>query len=159
MKNSSSFLQLPCVLHTKKHVKLIVVFLFSYLSFFLPSYGDRCPQSVGGRLFAVIWILIGICVCSVFTAALTTSLTTLSMETNINLPGAKVCFFLLQEFSLHQLRSTILLRSGVNYCLRKRTCRWSQCVHIFIQSILAEEKKRARKGKQSVLIWYIYHSL
>ena len=32
----------------------------------------------------------GICVCSIFTAALTSSLTTLSMETKINLPGTKV---------------------------------------------------------------------
>ena len=53
-------------------------------------YGDRCPQSVGGRLFAVFWILVGICVCSVFTASLTTSLTTLSLETKISLPGARV---------------------------------------------------------------------
>ena len=54
------------------------------------SYGDRCPQSFGGRLFAVLWILVGICVCSIFTASLTSSLTTLSMETKLKLPGAKV---------------------------------------------------------------------
>ena len=56
------------------------------------SYGDRFPLSVGGRLFAVLWILVGICVCSIFTAALTSSLTTLSMETKIALPGTKVLF-------------------------------------------------------------------
>ena len=54
------------------------------------SYGDRCPKSIAGRLFAVVWILTGICMCSIFTAMLTTSLTTISLDTNIPLPQAKV---------------------------------------------------------------------
>lgn len=65
-------------------------FWWAFISMTTVGYGDRCPQSVGGRLFAVFWILVGICVCSVFTASLTSSLTTLSLETKISLPGARV---------------------------------------------------------------------
>ena len=56
----------------------------------LCSYGDRYPRSMGGRLFAVMWILVGMVIISIFTAALTSSLTTLSLETQVKLPGAKV---------------------------------------------------------------------
>ncbi|KAK2569379.1 Potassium voltage-gated channel subfamily A member 10 [Acropora cervicornis] len=65
-------------------------FWWAFVSMTTVGYGDRFPLSVGGRLFAVVWILVGICVCSIFTAALTSSLTTLSMETKITLPGTKV---------------------------------------------------------------------
>ena len=39
-------------------------------------YGDKCPKSILARLFAVGWILIGITLCSMFTASLTTAITT-----------------------------------------------------------------------------------
>lgn len=61
------------------------------------SYGDCYPKSVGGRLFAVMWILVGMCIISIFTAALTSSLTALSLETKVNLPGAKVGTVHLEE--------------------------------------------------------------
>lgn len=61
-----------------------------YFFFFLCSYGDRYPRSIGGRLFAVMWILVGMVIISIFTAALTSSLTTLSLETKVKLPGTKV---------------------------------------------------------------------
>ena len=54
------------------------------------SYGDRCPKSISGRLFAIVWILTGICMCSIFTAMLTTALTTISLDSEITLPRAKV---------------------------------------------------------------------
>ena len=61
-----------------------------YFYYCLGSYGDRYPRSIGGRLFAVMWILVGMVIISIFTAALTSSLTTLSLETKVKLPGAKV---------------------------------------------------------------------
>ena len=54
------------------------------------SYGDRAPRSILARSFAVGWILIGVCICSIFTATLTTSLTTISLDTKKSLPGSKV---------------------------------------------------------------------
>ena len=37
-------------------------------------YGDKVPQSVPGRVFAMIWSLVGICLISIFTATTTTML-------------------------------------------------------------------------------------
>lgn len=69
-------------------------FWWAFVSMTTVGYGDRFPLSIGGRLFAVVWILVGICVCSIFTASLTSSLTTLSLETKLNLPGSKVVVLL-----------------------------------------------------------------
>ncbi|KAL9983423.1 hypothetical protein ACROYT_G005593 [Oculina patagonica] len=44
------------------------------------GYGDKTPKSVLARLFAVVWILIGVTVCSVMTATLTDALTSVKLE-------------------------------------------------------------------------------
>jgi len=64
-----------------------------YFLFKTCRYGDRAPISVLGRTFAVAWILVGICICSIFTATLTTSLTTISLDTKKSLPGSKVVIY------------------------------------------------------------------
>ena len=46
----------------------------------LCRYGDKTPKSVCARLFAVVWILIGVTVCSVMTASLTSALTSVKFE-------------------------------------------------------------------------------
>ncbi|XP_020629566.1 uncharacterized protein LOC110066669 [Orbicella faveolata] len=65
-------------------------FWWAFISMTTVGYGDRCPKSISGRLFAIFWILTGICMCSIFTAMLTTALTTISLDTEITLPRAKV---------------------------------------------------------------------
>ncbi|XP_066027656.1 uncharacterized protein [Pocillopora verrucosa] len=65
-------------------------FWWAFVSMTTVGYGDRCPKTISGRLFAIVWILTGICMCSIFTAMLTTSLTTISLDTMIPLPQAKV---------------------------------------------------------------------
>ncbi|KAL9955906.1 hypothetical protein ACROYT_G037305 [Oculina patagonica] len=65
-------------------------FWWAFVSMTTVGYGDRCPKSVSGRLFAIVWILTGICMCSIFTAMLTASLTAISLDTEIPLPQAKV---------------------------------------------------------------------
>ncbi|XP_031568601.1 uncharacterized protein LOC116303241 [Actinia tenebrosa] len=69
-------------------------FWWAFVSMTTVGYGDRSPKSLQGRAFAVIWILIGICIISIFTATLTTSLTTVSLENKISLPGSKVAALL-----------------------------------------------------------------
>ena len=58
--------------------------LSRYLIFFLFSpfkrYGDRTPSTIFGRLFAVIWILIGITIFNMFTATITSALNKELME-------------------------------------------------------------------------------
>ena len=51
------------------------------------GYGDRSPTTVLGRLFAVVWILVGITGCGVLTAMLTT----LTMDANTHTPPTMHC--------------------------------------------------------------------
>ena len=54
------------------HVGLFEGFWWSFISMTTVGYGDKTPKSHAGRLFAIVWILIGITICSIFTASLTT---------------------------------------------------------------------------------------
>lgn len=51
-------------------------FWWAYVSMTTVGYGDRTPQSVSARLFAVCWILIGITIFNMYTATITSVLTT-----------------------------------------------------------------------------------
>ena len=50
-------------------------FWWSFVSMTTVGYGDITPKSVPSRIFSVFWILIGITVCSMFTASLSSELT------------------------------------------------------------------------------------
>lgn len=52
-------------------------------------YGDRAPKSVIARLFCIIWIMVGLTVCSVMTATLTAALAT-APGRDMELVGKKV---------------------------------------------------------------------
>lgn len=63
--------------------------LLIHISF--QSYGDKAPKSITGRGFSIFWILAGITICSMFTAALTDVITSAGQTTkNQLLPGKKV---------------------------------------------------------------------
>ncbi|XP_032235140.1 uncharacterized protein LOC5510096 isoform X2 [Nematostella vectensis] len=64
-------------------------FWWAFVSMTTVGYGDRCPQTVLGRIFAVAWILLGVCIVSIFTATLTTSLTAISLDKR-SIAGSKV---------------------------------------------------------------------
>ncbi|XP_031568614.1 uncharacterized protein LOC116303242 isoform X2 [Actinia tenebrosa] len=65
-------------------------FWWAFVSMTTVGYGDRAPRSFLGRVFAVMWILLGICIVSIFTATLTTSLTTISLDTKRSVTGSKI---------------------------------------------------------------------
>jgi hypothetical protein len=50
-------------------------------------YGDKTPKSVFGRVFGVIWILVGLIIIAMFTATATNALTLI----NIGIDNKKVC--------------------------------------------------------------------
>ncbi|XP_048585095.1 uncharacterized protein LOC5507371 [Nematostella vectensis] len=55
------------------------------------GYGDRAPKSHLGRVFGVIWITVGLVICSFLTATLTSALTSISVRSSGNeLLGRKI---------------------------------------------------------------------
>ena len=60
-------------------------------------YGDRSPRGYAARVFAIVWVLVGLVVISITTGVITTSLTAITLSTDVKLYGAKVmkkeCFF------------------------------------------------------------------
>ena len=54
------------------------------------GYGDKCPKSFVGRLFAIVWILIGITACAVYTANLTTDLMAFRSKLGTGIEGKRV---------------------------------------------------------------------
>ena len=65
-------------------------FWWSFVSMTTVGYGDKTPKFVISRLFAMIWILIGITICSMFTASLTTELTGANSPPIPDMDGSKV---------------------------------------------------------------------
>lgn len=57
---------------------------------FINRYGDRSPRSIPARIFGIIWTLIGLVIISVLVGALSTTLTSVTVEHPIILYGSKV---------------------------------------------------------------------
>ena len=47
---------------------------------FMIRYGDKAPKSILSRIFAMIWIQVGLIIMAVFMASITSELTTVSLE-------------------------------------------------------------------------------
>ncbi|XP_022790756.1 uncharacterized protein LOC111330199 [Stylophora pistillata] len=65
-------------------------FYWSFVSMTTVGYGDRSPISVVGRFCAIIIILCGLIIFGIVTSVMTTAITTVTMETDYKLYGAKV---------------------------------------------------------------------
>lgn len=60
------------------------------ISFFF-RYGDKVPRSVGGRLFSVVWINVGLVILAIYMGIVTSSLSSNSIEQVNNIYGMPVC--------------------------------------------------------------------
>ncbi|KAJ7390406.1 hypothetical protein OS493_025663 [Desmophyllum pertusum] len=68
---------------------LSVEYQFSAASFSF-SYGDRSPRGFVARIFAIVWVLVGLVITSIFTGVVTTSLTAITLSTDVKLYGTKI---------------------------------------------------------------------
>ena len=59
-------------------------FWWSFISMTTVGYRDKSPRSYFGRVFSILWILIGITICSLFTAALTNQINSIK---DVAVPG------------------------------------------------------------------------
>jgi len=72
------------------HTGVLEGFWWAFVSMTTVGYGDRTPKSLKARLFGIVWITIGISVCGVFTASLTTGMTESLSAENIFIEHKKV---------------------------------------------------------------------
>ena len=67
--------------------------ILNVISMFIPffnSYGDRAPKSVAGRIFGIIWTLIGLVIIGILIGAIASSLTSVTVHKDVILYGTKV---------------------------------------------------------------------
>lgn len=55
------------------------------------SYGDKAPKSTLARSFAVVWMTVGVTICSVMTASLSSALTNVKLDEDSFRTGKRVC--------------------------------------------------------------------
>ncbi|XP_065065271.1 uncharacterized protein LOC135691358 isoform X2 [Rhopilema esculentum] len=63
---------------------------WAYVSMTTVGYGDKTPKSYLARLFSVFWITLGIAISGMFTASLSSSLTSAMIQEKQDLTGLKV---------------------------------------------------------------------
>ena len=72
------------------HTGLFTGFWWSFVTMTTVGYGDKIPQSRAGRLFAVIWIVIGITACAILTASLTSEVINARSSPDPDMAGKRV---------------------------------------------------------------------
>ena len=53
-------------------------------------YGDRSPVTIPGRIFAIIWVLMGLVIISIVTGGIVTSITSVLVVQEDKIYGAQV---------------------------------------------------------------------
>ncbi|XP_032231243.2 uncharacterized protein LOC116614398 [Nematostella vectensis] len=68
-------------------------FWWAFVSMTTVGYGDKCPRTIAGRCFSVVWIFVGLVIVAVFMANITTALTSISVHRNYNLADMELAVF------------------------------------------------------------------
>ena len=64
------------------------------------------------RIFAIIWVLIGLVITSIFTGVVTTSLTAITLSTDVKLYGTKVGFSFTHKVNFNSPLKNVLIKSN-----------------------------------------------
>jgi len=65
-------------------------FWWAFVTMTTVGYGDIAPVGIPGRIFAIMWVLTGLIIISIFTGVITTALTVSSLSTSLKLYGTSV---------------------------------------------------------------------
>ncbi|KAK2552520.1 Cubilin [Acropora cervicornis] len=65
-------------------------FWWAFVTMTTVGYGDRSPRGPASRIFAIFWVLIGLVITSIFTGVVTTSLTAITLSTDVKIYGTKI---------------------------------------------------------------------
>lgn len=92
------------------------------------SYGDKTPKSIIARLFSVLWIMIGVTMCSILTATLSSALTSVTVERYDFTTGKTVNGKVNLKSTGQIYYSSLLPLQGNLYSYKKLTLRcWKYC--------------------------------
>ena len=72
------------------HIGLLDGFWWSFVTMTTLGYGDKVPKSHPGRILAVLWIFIGMTMCSIYTASVTTEILSYRSPPYMEMTGKRV---------------------------------------------------------------------
>lgn len=94
-------------------------FWWSFISMTTVGFGDKCPKSYIGRMYAVVWILVGITLCSIFTASLITEIIQAKeVDTEINGKKIGVLKYRLHDISIVSDHGGVLYQTSIYKTMR-----------------------------------------
>ena len=65
-------------------------FWWAFVSMTTVGYGDIIPKTKPSKLFSLLWVLIGVAFCALFTSTITTMLTLSLINKHVSLPGMEI---------------------------------------------------------------------